>query len=80
MVKTNRKRITTNSKTKKNKSQLVGCPIGLKPFEKTLGMQKTGTHIGPQFYKKHHIFVKQLMAKFAPNSIKPNNEFYDYIK
>ena len=79
MVKTNKKRITTNSKTKKNNNQLVGCPIGLKPFEKILGKQTTGTHIGKEYNKKNHIFVDQLMAKFSPNSIKPNNDFYDYI-
>lgn len=78
MVKTIRKRLSSKSKTKKNK-KLVGCPIGLKPFENALGKRKSGTHIGFKYYKTHHKFVSELMAKFAPGSIKPNNDFYDYI-
>jgi putative endopeptidase len=77
MVKTNRKRIITKSKTQKNKNKLNGCPIGLKPFEGTLSI-KNDLHLKSNTRKKH-IFVDQLMAKFAPNSIKPDNDFYDYI-
>lgn len=59
-----------NNKTKKKQSNALICPIGLKPFEKTLKDKNFTT-------KKD--FVKQLLSKFAPNSIKPENDFYNYI-
>jgi putative endopeptidase len=67
MTKTHRKN-TIKNKTKKNKKDEI-CSIGLVPFEKYIKQTK--------FTKE--MFVKQLMAKFAPNSIKPNDNFYDYI-
>jgi len=59
-----------NIKNIKNKSNKLLCPIGLKPFEKTFKDKNFTT-------KKE--FVKQLLSKFSPNSIKPENNFYDYI-
>jgi len=73
MVKTNKKTSSSKNKTKK----LMGCPIGLKPFEKDLE-KYSSNHLSGDTYK-YHLYVKQLMTKFAPNSIKPNNDFYDYI-
>jgi predicted metalloendopeptidase len=55
------------------------CPIGLKPFQaefsKTIPinqLKKTNEQ-----HKKE--FVKELMSKFAPNAIKPEDNYYDYI-
>jgi len=68
-----RKNIKNNG-TKKNK--IVICPIGLKPFEEKFNksLKKDKKSIS-----KKKIFVKQLLSKFSPNSIKPENNFYDYI-
>ena len=53
-------------------------PIGLKPFEekfsKVLSKERKKS-----MSKSKKEFVKQLLSKFAPNSIKPENDFYDYI-
>lgn len=64
-------------KNRKNKSV---CPISLKTFEKNF----TKKHISDKQLKqstkkKKQLFVKQLLRKFAPNSIKPQNDYYDYI-
>ena len=70
MTNTHKKR-----KTNKHSSTKKMCPIGLKPFEeefsKKFQLKKSSSE------KK--AFVKQLLSKFAPNSIKPENSFYDYI-
>ena len=56
----------------------IHCPIGLKPFEEEFSKrlekskQKSNT-------KRKKEFVKQLLSKFAPNSIKPEKDFYNYI-
>ena len=50
----------------------IHCPIGLKPFEEHFSKNKTKM-------KRKKEFVKQLLSKFAPHSIKPENNFYDYI-
>jgi putative endopeptidase len=73
MVKTNKKRITSKNKTQK----LTGCPIGLKPFEEHLVNYIPKEKV--MLSKNDKAFIKQLMTKFAPNSIKPTNDFYDYI-
>ena len=74
MVKTLKKK---NGQAKSNKDILAICPIGLKPFEenfnKTLKKDKKSNS------KRKKEFVKQLLSKFAPNSIKPEHNFYDYI-
>lgn len=73
MSSTIRKRQTHNT-SRKNK---IDCPIGLKPFEdkfsKNIKKDKTSIAI------KKKEFVKQLLSKFSPNSIKPENDYYDYI-
>jgi putative endopeptidase len=53
------------------------CPIGLKPFEEnfSIKLKKDKKSIA----KKKKEFVKQLLSKFSPNSIKPENDYYDYI-
>lgn len=74
MAKTHKKR-TPHNRTHK---RVQTCPIGLKPF-----MKKYTVALGKKSKKKSNEpklhFLKELMTKFAPNSIKPNNDFYDYI-
>ena len=74
MVKT-KKNCIKKSVTKKNK-KIVICPIGLKPFEEEFSKKFTDK-ISSSTKKKR--FVKQLLSQFAPNSIQPKNNFYDYI-
>ena len=77
--KTKKNTVNRNNKTKKQHNNLKVCHIGLKPFELEYGKSK-----GVQFFKKtpetkKREFVKKLLRQFAPNSIKPENDFYDYI-
>ena len=79
MPKSNKIKNKSNNKTKKlNKI----CPISLKPFEekfsKELSVKETKKLKSIETIKKKH-FAKELLARFAPSSIKPNNNFYDYI-
>ena len=79
MTKT-KKTITRKNVTKKNlKQNLELCPIGLKPFEENFSKTLSKGHLkkSSDLHKKH--FVKQLLSKFAPHSIKPEDDFYDYI-
>jgi putative endopeptidase len=73
MPSTIRKR-QNNNNSRKNKND---CPIGLKPFEEKFSknLKKDKKSIATK--KKE--FVKQLLSKFSPNSIKPENDYYDYI-
>jgi len=80
MTITIKKKYVTKNKTKKNKTKtnkMVVCPIGLKPFE--ANFKKSSLTSIKSISKRQKQFVKELMAKFAPNSIKPNNDYYDYI-
>jgi putative endopeptidase len=76
-----KKNLVKKNVTKKNgkKLDLSLCPIGLKPFEENFSKTLSKSHFkkSSAAHKKH--FVKQLLSKFAPNSIKPENDFYDYI-
>ena len=76
-----KKNVTKKNVTKKNvtKLDLSLCPIGLNPFEENFSKTLTKGHFkkSSEAHKKH--FVKQLLSKFAPNSIKPENDFYNYI-
>lgn len=84
MVKTlrkkNRRNITQRQpKIIKTKSVETKCPIGFKPFE--LEFSKT---ISPKQLLKSNLdkkkeFVKEVTASFAPKTIQPNNDFYNYI-
>ena len=67
-----------NNRTIKNKKILQVCPIGLKPFESTFS-KKISKEKQKSGVKRKKEFVKQLLSKFAPHSIKPENDFYDYI-
>jgi predicted metalloendopeptidase len=75
-----KKQIIRKSVTKKHlKQNLDLCPIGLKPFEENFSKTLPSGHLkkSSEIQKKH--FVKQLLSKFAPHSIKPEDDFYDYI-
>ena len=78
-MKTKGNKNRSNNITKKHKkcNQTALCPIGLKPFQedfskKSINDKKTSS-------QKKKQFVKELLSKFAPNSIKPENNFYDFI-
>jgi len=66
-----KKNITKKNITKKNKDI---CPIGLKPFEEEFSKLSIKKN-----YKNKQEFVKELLSKFAPHNIKPENDFYNYI-
>ena len=69
------RKVKKDNGTKKNK--MVICPIGLKPFEEKFSKKLNSDK--KSIAKKKKEFVKQLLSKFAPNSIKPEDDFYDYI-
>jgi len=77
MVKTQKKRIKKNVSKKNKKNEK--CPIGLKPFEEEFSKKIPKNQILKSSAEKKKAFVKQLLSKFAPHSIKPKNDFYDYI-
>ena len=68
MVKTIKNKKNTNNKTKK-------CPVGLKPFMSKF-LTKYNSKTKDEAEKQ---FIKELLSKFAPGSIKPEDDFYDYI-
>jgi len=55
------------------------CPIGLKLFEEEFSKKLPKGHLKISSAKKKKHFVKQLLSQFAPHSIKPKDNFYDYI-
>jgi predicted metalloendopeptidase len=77
MVKTQNKRVK-KSLTKKNTKMLI-CPIGLKPFEDEFNKKIPKLQLKKTSIERKKAFVKQLLSKFAPHSIKPEDDFYDYI-
>ena len=78
MVKTLRRK-RKNNETKKNSNSLIICPIGLKPFQEKFSKVFSAEQLRKSTSLQKKIFVKELLSKFAPNSIKPENNFYDYI-
>jgi predicted metalloendopeptidase len=77
MVKTQKLYIKKNVSKKNLKS--VDCPISLKPFEEEFNKKIPKNQLKKTSSEKTKAFVKQLLSKFAPHSIKPENDFYDYI-
>jgi putative endopeptidase len=65
-----------NTKKLERKSE---CSIGLKPFEEDFSKNISKKSLIKSNSEKKKEFVKELTAKFAPHSIKPNDNFYDYI-
>ena len=79
MAKT-KKQIVRKSATKKNLKQILDlCPIGLKPFEEEYIKTESKRELKRSSVLQKKTFVKQLLSKFAPHSIKPEDDFYDYI-
>lgn len=66
---------THRPKTQK-KTTCPMCPVGLKPFQKEFS-KTFSSNVSIATKKK--LFVKQLLSKFAPHYIQPQNDFYDYI-
>jgi putative endopeptidase len=79
MAKTNRIKNKNNVTHKKKLNKINNCSIGLKPFEEKFSKTIPLKQLKVSNKKKKREFVKELLTKFAPNSIKPNNDFYDYI-
>ena len=65
------------NKTRRPKKSV--CPIGLKPFEAEFSKQLFKTNNKVSSATKKNKFVKQLLSQFTPHSIKPKDDFYDYI-
>jgi hypothetical protein len=59
----------TIRKKSNNKNKTKKCPIGLKPF---MNKDITKDELEKQF-------IKELLSKFSPGSIRPEDDFYDYI-
>jgi predicted metalloendopeptidase len=76
MTKTFKKNSLGNNKTKKTK---YNCPIALKPFEKDYSKNMSKKQFQKTIADTKKEFVKELLSTFAPSSIKPENDFYDYI-
>lgn len=75
MTRTIRKR-TSRKKSATTKKKT--CPISLKPFMKQYIQSNSKLNkITVKQEKKQ--FLKELLSKFAPHSIKPEDNFYDYI-
>lgn len=80
MVKTKRKN-KHNSNNSNNKTKKI-CSISLKSFEKKYSIQllkKEKKSLKNFETLKKEEFAKELLYRFAPLNIKPNNDFYDYI-
>jgi predicted metalloendopeptidase len=67
-----------NNRTKKNKHSLALCPIGLEPFEAEFSKNLSKKNLKANQVRKAE-FARQLLKKYLPNSINPQNDFYDYI-
>ena len=77
-----KKNITKKNITKKNvlsPNVLKLCPIGLKPFEEEFSKTFSKSELKKSSSLQRKTLVKELLTKFAPNSIKPENDFYSYI-
>uniref|UniRef100_A0A6C0K3W4 Peptidase M13 C-terminal domain-containing protein n=1 Tax=viral metagenome TaxID=1070528 RepID=A0A6C0K3W4_9ZZZZ len=70
-----KKKVRNRTKKVLKNNQIV---IGLKPFEVEYGktLPKNLTKSNNDLKNE---FVRELLSKFAPGHIKPNNDFYDYI-
>ena len=76
MAKTKRQ-IVRKGSTKKHLKQILDlCPIGLKPFEENFSKTLPSGHLKKSSELQKKQFVKQLLSKFAPHSLKPENPCY----
>jgi len=77
---TNTKHLKNKNKNKvTQKIKKTQCSISLKPFEEKFSKKISSKQLKISNKKKKKEMVKELLTKFAPSSIKPNNDFYDYI-
>ena len=80
----NKNKINNNNITKKTRYKTKGkelilrseCGVGLKPFEAKYQKEFKNNKMYNISYKK---FTDLLISKFAPSSIKPENDYYSYI-
>ena len=73
---TKKHKSNTHKRATSTKLVCPKCPIGLKSFQEEFS-KKHFSKLSVAAKKK--LFVKQLLSKFAPHSIKPENDFYSYI-
>ena len=73
------KTVKNRSKNNTSKKNVNMCPIGLKSFEEQFSKTLPVGHLKKSSELKKKEFVKELMSKFAPSAIKPEDDFYDYI-
>jgi len=70
-------------KTKKNIRNILNktkkCPVGLKSFMPNFAIEHKKRFKKYTQQELKNQFTKELLSKFAPHSIKPENNFYDYI-
>jgi len=78
MGKTAKKRNTKN-KSKKNKTMDAECPIGLEAFQKELSKNIGSKTLVKSNQERMKEFVTELKTRFSPSSVKPQNDFYNYI-
>jgi predicted metalloendopeptidase len=68
----------THKRIKNGKNKTKKCAIGLKPFMEKLSLKQR--HLAKYSVKEQKKqFLKELLSKFAPHSIKPEDNYYDYI-
>jgi len=80
----NKKKINNKNITKKTRYKTKGkelilrseCGVGLQSFEKKYQKEFKNNKMYKISYKK---FTNLLVSKFAPSSIKPENDYYSYI-
>jgi len=71
--------VKTKKNIKNNSNKTKKCPIGLKPFMSNYIVQYNKKFSKYSKEKFQNQFTKELLSKFAPNSIKPEDNYYDYI-
>jgi putative endopeptidase len=81
MVKTKRHKFQgeINRQNSKTKKWNPDCPIGLQPFEEEFSKKMSPESLRISNREKSKEFVKELMTKFAPSQITPQDDFYSYI-
>ena len=81
MVKT-KKNTTRKNTTRKNilnPAVLKLCPVGLEPFEEEYSKTFSKSQLRKSSTLRTKEIIKELLTPFAPNNVKPKDDFYDYI-
>jgi putative endopeptidase len=66
-------------KSKNGTKKILKCPIGLKKFQEEFSKTIPSHQLVKTNQERKKEFVKELMSKFAPSAIKPEDNYYDYI-